>query len=100
MGVFDQAARLAATAEPSFVFHRLRPLLGLALTFRRWFPTRSLPLPGGPDREADLVAVADDPDNKDCPWLLIFEMQSGHDPEEANVLQLETVVFLCHARDT
>jgi hypothetical protein len=100
MGLLDQSGRYAAQAEPGYVLARLRPLLGLPLEFRRWFSTRSLPLPGGPDRDADLVAVADDPGDAEHPWLLIFEIQSQHDPDKARVLQLEALVFLCHARDT
>ena len=52
MGVFDQAARYAAIAEPEFVLARLRPQTGLTLRFRRWFDVKGVPLPSGPDREA------------------------------------------------
>src|SRR4051812_18083043 len=83
MGAFDQSAKYAATAEPGFVLQRLRPLLGLTLTFWKWFITKGVPLPGGPDREADLVAIADDPtavaDDPKEPgkaWLLIHEFQA------------------------
>ncbi len=99
MGLFDQAARLATTAGPGFVLARLRPLTGLALVFRRWFNVKGVPLPGGPDREADLVAVADEGDSNESAWLLIFEVQSQHDEEKPAVLLLEASVFLCYARD-
>ncbi len=100
MGVYDQAARYAAQAEPEAVVARLRPEVGLALTFRRWFSTRTVPLPGGPDRDADLVAVADDPAAMERPWLLIFEFQAQPDAEKAKAVHLEALVFLCHAKDS
>jgi hypothetical protein len=86
-------------AEPGFVLQRLRPLLGMTLAFRGWFNTRSVPLPGGPDRDADLVAIADDPAQPNKPWLLIHEFQAQADPDKAVVIQLETLIFLCYARD-
>src|SRR5262245_619691 len=91
VGVYDQAGRIPASTLPCFVLARLRPLTVLALTFRRWLPTKWLPLPGGPDREPDLVAVADDQEGR--AWLLIFEAQSRHDEEKAEVAQLEALVF-------
>jgi len=71
MGMFDQSARFATKAEPSFMLARLRPLTGLTLAVRRWFEVKAVPLPGGAEREADLVAVADEPDEAKPPWLLI-----------------------------
>src|SRR5262249_52952689 len=97
MGVYDQAARIATATEPGFVLMRLRPLTGLLLTFRRWFPTKGLPLPGGPERDPDLVAVADDQQAR--AWLLIFEVQSRHDEEKPEVAQLEAMVFRVYAKD-
>ncbi len=99
MGVFDQAARYATVAEPGFVLARLRPLTGLTLGWRRWFDTRAVPLPGGPDREADLVAVCDEGGKAGPAWLLVFEVQSEHDEEKPRVLQLEALLFLVYARD-
>ncbi len=75
-------------------------MIGLVLLFRRWFNVKGVPLPGGPDREADLVAVADEPDEKKPAWLLIFEVQSQHDAAKPRVLLLEASVFLCYAQDT
>lgn len=98
MGVYDQAGRFAVSAEPAFVLKRLGPVTGLTLVFRRWLPTRGLPLPGGPDRDAD--RVADDANAPERPWLLIFENQAQHDPDKPKVLQLEALVFLNHAKDT
>lgn len=100
MGVYDQAARYAAQAEPEALVARLRREIGLDLAFRRWLPTRSLPLPGGPDRDADLVAIADDPAAPNRPWLLIFEFQAQPDVAMTKVVHLEALVFLCHTRDT
>jgi hypothetical protein len=97
MGVYDQAARIATGTEPTFVLARLSPLTGLVLTYRRWLPTKGLPLPGGPDREPDLVAVADDQQAR--AWLLVFEMQSRHDEEKPEVAQLEALVFRVYAKD-
>ena len=61
MGVFDQAARFAAQADPEVVPRRLLASSGLMLSFREWLDTRTLPLPGGTDRTADLVAGLIDP---------------------------------------
>jgi hypothetical protein len=100
MGVFDQAARFATMVGHGFVLIRLRPQTGLVLGFRRWFNVKGVPLPDGPDREADLVAVADEADASKPAWLLIFEVQSQHDEDKPKVLLLEASIFLCHARDT
>jgi hypothetical protein len=100
MGVFDQAARLATMAGPGFVLARLRPLTGLELIWRRWFNVKGVPLPAGPDREADLVAVVDETGSSKPPWLLIFEVQSQHDEDKPRVLLVEASIFLCYARDT
>jgi hypothetical protein len=71
----------------------------MTLTFRDWFNTRSMPLPGGPDRDADLVAIADDPVKPNKPWLLVYEFQARVDPDKAVVSQLEAMIFLCYAKD-
>src|SRR5438876_951818 len=99
MGAFDQSARYAAMAEYGFVLQRLRPLIGLPLVYRSWFPAKSVPLPGGPDRDADLVPVADDPARPDAPWLLVHEFQAQDDPKKPAVLQLEAMIFLVYAKD-
>ena len=49
MGVFDQAARYAAQADPEAVLHRLLLARGVSWRFREWLDTRTLPLPGGPE---------------------------------------------------
>src|SRR5436853_569810 len=100
MGLFDQAARLAAIAGPGFVLARLRPQTGLVLAFRRWFNVKGVPLPAGPDREADLVAIADAADSSEPAWLPIFEIQAQHDEDKPRVLLVEASIFFCYARDT
>ncbi|MGL4553724.1 MAG: hypothetical protein ACRC33_21385 [Gemmataceae bacterium] len=94
MGVFDQAARYAARLEPGGV---LAPLLGDGFTGRHagWFDTRSLPMPGGPDRAADLIAECEDAGGR---WLVVLEFQSSHDPEKLDVTLLEAAVLRVHAR--
>src|SRR5262249_7207344 len=57
MGQFDQAARSAADLEAGYFLARIQALAKLSLRFRRWFPPQTIPLPGGPERTADLVAV-------------------------------------------
>ncbi len=61
MGAFDQAARYAAQADPEAVVRRVLAPAGVPLRFRAWLDTRAIPLPGGPERTADLVAALDDP---------------------------------------
>lgn len=78
MGVFDQAARYAAHAEPAAVIARLLPSEPVR-AFREWLDTRTLPLPGGPDRAADLVAALE-PESD--PSLLVLEFQSRHDADK------------------
>jgi hypothetical protein len=91
LGVFDQAARYAAQAEPSAVIRGLFAKLGLDPSFDGWFDTRALPLPGGPDRAADLVAMLDLATT--IPTLLVIEFQSQHDPEKREVT-LEEIALL------
>lgn len=97
MGAFDQAARFAAQADPEAVVRRVLVPTGLSLSFRGWLDTRTIPLPGGPDRTADLVAALDDP-KVGSPWLLIFEFQAQHDPNKLDVLLEETAVLRGHVR--
>lgn len=52
---------------------------GLSLTFREWFDTRPLPLPGGTDRTADVIAALHDPAAPYSPWLLVLEFQTQVD---------------------
>jgi hypothetical protein len=93
MGVFDQAARFATQGEPGVVPQRLLAASGLALAFREWLDTRTLPLPGGPERIADLVAALDDPAADDKPWLMVLELQAQVDLDKLDVT-LEEVALL------
>src|SRR5688572_9955430 len=97
MGQFDQAARSAADLEAEYLLARVTALAKLTLRFRRWFDPRSVPLPGGPERVADLVAVADDPEKPDVPWLLVHELQTRHEERKAEILLAEAAIFACDA---
>lgn len=99
MGVYDQAARFAAQADPGAVPQRLLSGRGVSLRFRDWLDTRTVPLPGGPDRTADLVAALDDPTVADQPWLLVLELQAQVDPEKLDAT-LEEVAFFAVGPDT
>ena len=98
MGVYDQAARYAAQADPGVVPARLLAGSGLLGTFRDWLNTRTIPLPGGPDRTADLVAALDDPAAPDLPWLLVLEFQAQLDPDKLDVTLEEVAVLRSRAR--
>jgi hypothetical protein len=96
MGAFDQAARFAAQADPQAVVRRVLVPTGAALPFREWLDTRTIPLPGGPDRTADLVAALDDPTGHSV--LVVFEFQSQHDPDKLDVTLEEAGILRGHAR--
>jgi hypothetical protein len=96
MGAFDQAARFAAQADPNAVVRRVTEPVGVPMPFREWLDTRTIPLPGGPDRTADLVAAVDDPTGQ--PALLVFEFQSRHDPDKLDVTLEEAGILRGHAR--
>ncbi len=96
MGAFDQAARYAAQADPETVIQRELTPTGVRLPFRDWLDTRTLPLPGGPDRTADLVAALDDPAAQEQPWLFVLEFQI--DPDKLEVTLEEAALLRGHAR--
>jgi hypothetical protein len=96
MGVYDQAARFATQAAPDAVVRRVLAPTGAALPFQQWLDTRTLPLPGGPDRTADLVAALDDPAG--APALLVFEFQSQHDPDKLDGTLEEAALLRSRAR--
>jgi hypothetical protein len=98
MGVFDQAARFAAQADPEAVTRRLLSATKTPLRFREWVDTRTLLLPGGTDRTADLVAALDDPDSPEDPWLMLMEFQAHHDPDKLDVTLEEVARLRLHAR--
>lgn len=97
MGAYDQAARFAAQVDPDAVVRRvLQPALA-PLQFREWLDTRTIPLPGGPDRIADLVVALEDAETLQ-PALLILEFQSRHDPDKLDVTLEEAGILRGHVR--
>jgi hypothetical protein len=97
MSDFDHAAAFATQAEPDVVVGRL--LAGReALRFRDWYSTRAIPMPGGPKRTPDLVAILGPPGAPDRPSLMIFEFQSEHDEQKLDTTFLEVAVFRNYAR--
>ena len=96
MGAFDQAARFAAQADRHAVVRRVLVPVGVALPFRTWLDTRTIPRPGGPDRTADLVAAVDDPTGQ--PASVVFEFQSRHDADKLDVALEEAGILRGHAR--
>jgi hypothetical protein len=98
MSDFDHAAVFAAQTEPGVVIGRLLAPTKERLLFRDWFITRAIPLPGGPKRTPDLVAILDAPEAPTEVTLLVFEFQSSHDPEKLDTTLLEVAVFRAYAR--
>ncbi len=96
MGAFDQAARFASQAAPDPVVRRVLAPSGLSLPFREWLDTRTIPLPGGPDRTADLVALLEGVGGE--PTLLLLELQSQHDPDKLDGTLEEAAMLRCRAR--
>jgi len=97
MNHFDQAARYAAQAEPHSLVQRVMLPTGLTSSFREWLDTRTVSLPGGPNRTADLVAAVDDADAQ--PLALLFEFQSQHDAEKIDVSLLEAIAHRMQLRN-
>lgn len=98
MGVFDQASRYAARADRGVVPQRLLEKSGLTLVSGGWFDTRALPLPGGPDRTADLVAILQDSSHPDKPWLMVLEFQAREDVDKLDVTLEEVAILRSRAR--
>lgn len=83
MGMFDETARHAAKHDPgpfnAWVLSHEPPPPPLA--FERWDDARRLPLPGGPDRTDDLVAILRRTDTPDAPSVSqIVEVQTKPEP--------------------
>lgn len=97
MGVFDQAARYAAQNAAAAVVERLLAGRGTSLQFRDWLDTRTIPLPGRPDRTADMVAALDDVTGT-APWLLVLEFQAQPDPDKLDVTLEEVALLRSRAR--
>jgi hypothetical protein len=98
MGVFDQAARFAARADPDAVTRCVMAATKTALRFSEWADTRTLPQPGGKDRTADLVAILEDATTPVQPWLLALEFQARHDPDKLEVTLEEVSRLRQHTR--
>jgi hypothetical protein len=98
MGVFDQAARFAAQADPDTVVGRVLAATKTPLRFQEWADPRTFPQPGGSDRTADLVAVLAEEGKIDEPWLLVLEFQTRHDPGKLDVTLEEVARLRLHAR--
>ena len=93
MGVYDQAARFAAQAAPEVVLARLLADQGVDWAFREWLDTRTIPLPRGPDRTADMVAAVSDSAAADRPWLVVMEFQAQADPDKLDTTLEEVAVL-------
>lgn len=98
MGVYDQGARYATQEEPDAVIGRLLRASGEALRFDREFDTRTVPLPGGPDRTGDLAVVLAGPAEVAEPALLLIEFQSRHDPNKLDATFLAAAQYRHYAR--
>lgn len=92
MNVFDQAARFALRPDPMGFLRWLVPGLDPALRFAEWLDTRTLPLPGEPDRTCDTVAALVR-DGEPTVWALVTEFQAEPDPEMLDRL-LEYLAWL------
>jgi hypothetical protein len=98
MGVFDQAARFATRSDPEPVVRRLLIRTRMTLPFREWLDTRTIPLPGGPERTADLVAALDDRSSVERLALMVFEFQAQVDPDKLDVTLEEAGILRARAR--
>jgi hypothetical protein len=98
MGVFDQATRFAAQADPDAITRRILAGTRATLRFTEWTDTRTLSIPGTTDRTADLIAILAESAAPELPWLLVFEFQTRHDPEKLDVTLEEAARLRLHAR--
>jgi hypothetical protein len=97
MGVFDQVGRFATRDAPNVVVQRLLRSTSHTAIVQRWIDTRSLPLPGGPDRTADLVAELRFDDGRLV--LLIWELQAQIDAAKWGVTLEEAAILHNRLRD-
>jgi hypothetical protein len=98
MGVFDQAARFGAQADPEPVLKRVLAATKSPFQFKEWADTRTLLRPGGTDRTADLVASLAEAAAVEEPRLLVLEFQTRHDPDKLDVTLEEVARLRLHAR--
>ncbi|MBY0230756.1 MAG: hypothetical protein K2W96_15830 [Gemmataceae bacterium] len=98
MGVFDQAARWAANADPAAVLSRLLRHEGRPFTILEWFDTRTVSMPGGIERAADLIPVIDNRVKPEVPWLIVTEFQAQHDEAKLDTTLLEAATLRVAAR--
>jgi hypothetical protein len=98
MGMFDQNARAAAKQDGAAFFawllSRYQPPPPLA--FERWDDTRRLPLPGGPDRTDDLVAVLR---RTDAPGQVVYMIVEVESEPERHLLQRLGIYGLMLSRE-
>jgi hypothetical protein len=98
MGMFDQTARVASKQDGAAFFawllRRYQPPPPLA--FERWDDSRRLPLPGGPDRTDDLVAVLRRTDQPEQVVFLIVEIEAE---SERHLLQRLGIYGLLLSRE-
>jgi hypothetical protein len=98
MGMFDQNARAAAKLDGAAFFawllRRYQPPPPLA--FERWDDTRRLPLPGGPDRTDDLVAVLR---RTDVPGHVVYMIVEVESEPERHLLQRLGIYGLMLSRE-
>jgi hypothetical protein len=98
MGIVDQSLKAAALAEPLFVVKNLGKLLGWNLTFRSWHNTQEIPLPAGPEREADLAVLCDCPEIEEA-ISVVLEFQAQINREKLKILLLEVTTFDVYVKD-
>jgi len=96
MNVFDQSARYAAQADPVVVPHRLTHNTGVSVTWLEWLDTRTVALPGGAERIADLVALLSDQSKR--LWLQVLEFQAQVDLDKLDVTFEEVALLRARAR--
>jgi hypothetical protein len=94
---FDHAAGFATQAAPEVVIARLTSNADEAFRFSDWYTNRAIPLPGGPRRTPDLVAILDALDAGDLA-LLLYEFQSEHDDTKLETTLVEVSLFRAYTR--
>jgi hypothetical protein len=78
---FDQAARYCARLDPIGFLHWLVPGLDESMRFHGWLDTRTVPVPGAPDRTCDTVAELAQDSAGGPRWALLVEFQTEPEAE-------------------